>query len=591
MKNYFSSAIDLSVISKEIIKGSTEELEKEKKGGVFGFLKFKCEKLPPYYIENNTLYVEEDAESEVLKSPSLILEGFKIIQERGVELSSALFSLFKLSAETNREKFRKKETLQKFKEILTNLKRLSYTLELMHDTKVLGALIPDFERLRGHFQYDTYHKFTTDIHSILTVREIEKIEEKGTSRIPVKEKQQLSQILQDLENPSTLYIAALFHDIGKGKPGRHEIVGAGLTKKYMREMGFNEYEIEETSWLVKNHLLMSHLAFRRDISDPELLQHFKETCQTEEKLKKLFLLTYADIKAVGPGAWDNWKSALLWKLYNSTLALFVERKTAEELIEEKLNRRKEKVKNLLKGKIREESVEKFFQNADRDYLITYASDEIAKHLLMMRKIRKENKDYEFASESYPDIGFTKFTIVTKYRRGLFNKIAGIMSYLGINIKGANINRAIEDDCDCMVYTIHVSTVAGEALPEDKIEEFQEYLEKLYSGEFSVEDLPGDLIKPKTFRKNVPLPENKVKVDNQTSDRYTIIEVSTYDRLGVLYAITKVLLDMDTRLRRAIISTEGNRVIDSFYITDMDYQKITDENRLKEIKERILEVIK
>ena len=590
MKNYFNSAIDLSVISKEIIKGSLEELEKEKKENVFTFLKSKHEEIPPYYIENNTLYLKENYESEILKNPPLLLKGFKIIQEKGAELSSSLFSLFKLSAETNKEKFRKKTSLQKFKEILTNPIRLSYTLELMHDTKVLGALIPDFERLRGHFQYDTYHKFTTDIHSILTIREIEKLEEKGTNYISVKEKQQLSQILQDLENPSTLYIAALFHDIGKGKPGRHEIVGAGLTKKYMREMGFTEKEIEETAWLVKNHLLMSHLAFRRDISDPELLQNFKENCQTEEKLKKLFLLTYADIKAVGPGAWDNWKSSLLWKLYNSTLALFTERKTAEELIQEKLNRRKEKVKKLLNGKIREESIEKFFQNADKDYLITYASDEIAKHLLMMRKIRKENKNYELSSENYPDIGFTKITIVTKYRRGLFNKIAGIMSYLGINIKGANINRAIEDDCDCMVYTIHVSTIADEPLPEDKIEEIQEYLEKLYCEKISPENLSKNLIKPKTFRKNIPLPENKVKIDNVTSDRYTIIEVSTHDRLGILYAITKVLLDMNTRLKRAIISTEGNRVIDSFYVTDINYRKITDENTLKKIKQKILKTI-
>jgi len=268
-----------------------EELNKSsRKKGILTFLKPKAEKLPstPYYIENNTLYAEENYESEILKNPSLILQAFKIVQEKGTEISPALFSLFKLSVETNREKFRKKEVLKLFKEILTNPKRLSYTLELMHDTKVLGAVIPDFERLRGHFQFDTYHKFTTDIHSILTVREIEKMEEKGTNAVSVKEKQRLYQVYQDLENPSTLYIAALFHDIGKGKPGKHEIVGAGLTKKYMKEMGFKEEEIEEVAWLVKNHLLMSHIAFRRDTTDPKLIQNFKEACQTEEKLKKLF---------------------------------------------------------------------------------------------------------------------------------------------------------------------------------------------------------------------------------------------------------------------------------------------------------------
>jgi [protein-PII] uridylyltransferase len=592
MKSYFNAAIDLSVITKEVIKGALEELEKKKKQFSFHSV-FQSKNLieDTFYIVDNVLYVEEDKESELVKDPLLVLRGFKLVQERGLELSANVFSLFKLSAETNKGKFRKKEVLNEFKEILLNLKRLSYTLELMHNCKVLDVLIPDFERLRGHFQFDTYHKFTTDIHSIFTVRELEKIEEKGTNLTSVREKQDFFQILQDLENPHVLYIAALFHDIGKGKPGKHEIVGAGLTRKYLSEMGFSVEEIEEAAWLVKNHLLMSHLAFRRDISDPELIEQFKNECKTEDRLKKLFLLTYADIKAVGPGAWDNWKSSLLWKLYNVTLSIFVEGKRVEELISEKLQRRKEKVKKLLQGRIRPESVERFFENADRDYLITYPSDEIARHLILMREIRKEGKEYAVYHESYPDIGFTKLTIVTKYRRGLFNKIAGILSYLGINIKGANINRAIEDDCECMVYTIHVSTIAGEVVSCDKVKNFEEILEKLYLGKFDPEDLPQDLMKPKSFRRSVPLPVNKVKIDNKTSDRYTIVEVSTYDRLGVLYAITKVLLDMETRLRRAIIATEGNRVIDSFYITDMEYKKITEKNFLKELERRILQVIR
>lgn len=589
MKNYFNSAIDLSVITGEIIKSSLEELS-GKSSSLFSFLKRNnVRDFGQFYVERNTLFVKEESQGEVVKEPKLILKGFNLIQDMGLELSSTAFSLFKIAAETRRESFRKREVLKEFGSMLKNPKRLSYVLEVMHDTKVLGALLPDFERLRGHFQYDTYHKFTTDIHSILTLRELEKLEERGTTGTSVKEKQKLSQILQDLETPHTLYIAALFHDVGKGKRGRHEIVGSGIVRRYMASMGFHEAEIDEVAWLVRNHLLMSHLAFRREITDPRLIQQFKEECKTEERLKKLFLLTYADIKAVGPGAWDNWKSTLLWQLYTSTLALFTESKSAEELIEEKLIRRREKVKELLSGKVRPESVDRFFENADKDYLITYPSSKIAKHLLMMKRIRQEGKDYEISHESFIDIGFTELTIVTKYRRGLFNKIAGILSYLGVNIKGANINRAIEDDCDCMVYTVQVSTVAGEALPCDRVEEVERMVSDLYAGRFNVEEL-GNLLKPKTFRKNVPLPETKVKVDNRTSEKFTIIEVSTADRLGVLYTITKVLLDSGTRLRRAIIATEGNRVIDSFYITDMDYKKIEAEETLQKLKERLLQVL-
>jgi [protein-PII] uridylyltransferase len=209
---------------------------------------------------------------------------------------------------------------------------------------------------------------------------------------------------------------------------------------------------------------------------------------------------------------------------------------------------------------------------------------------MMKKIRREEKEYDFYHESFPNMGYTKLTIVTKCRRGLFNKIAGILSYLGINIKGANINRAIEDDCECMVYTIQVSTVAEEALPCDTVEKLKENLEKLYEEELNFDEIEV-VIRPKTFRRNVPIPETKVKVDNKTSEKYTIVEVSTYDRLGVLYTITKILLEERTRLRRALITTEGNRVIDSFYITDMEYRKITDEKKISSLKERIEGTIK
>ncbi len=588
MKNYFNAATDISVITKEIIKTSIEKLSTGKKSVVSILLTAHKEDFGEFFAERGLLFIKKDYEGKVLKDPKLVLKGFKIVQRKGVSLSPRAFSLFKLSAETQREKFR--EVLKEFKEILLNPKRLSFVLETMHEARVLGALIPDFERLRGHFQYDTYHKFTTDIHSILTVRELEKLEEKGTNETPVREKQELSQILQDLEKPHTLFVAALFHDVGKGKPGRHELVGAGIARKYLRSMGFTESDAEEVSWLVRNHLLMSHLAFRRDITDPKLIEEFKKTCENEERLKKLFLLTYADIKAVGPGAWNKWKSSLLWQLYSFTLNLFSENKSAQQLVAEKLKRRKEKVKQLLKGKVREESLEEFFKKADENYLITYPSSEIAKHVLMMKTIRKEGIDYKLSYENFPNIGFTKVTIVTKYRRGLFNKICGIFSSLGVNIKGANIDRAIRDDCDCMVYTIQVSTVADEPLSQDKLEEFERKVRELYAGKLDVEKLNVSM-RPKTFRTNVPLPETKVKIDNKSSEKYTIVEVSTLDRIGVLYAITKTLLQLNTRLRRALITTEGNRVIDSFYITDINYRKITDQEVLEELKERIEEAIK
>jgi len=580
MKNYFNAAIDISVITGQIIKRSLEKRQK----GIIEILKGQKFIDEHFFSFDGSLYIDERREKDVLESPELVLKGFKIVQEKGLNLSAGAFRIFKLSAETKSKDYRSEKALEAFREILLKQKRLSYTLELMHNCGVLDAVIPDFGRLRGHFQFDIYHKFTTDIHLILTVREIEKIAEMGTKGSSVAEKGSFYQVLHDIEKPHTLYIAALFHDIGKGKRGRHELTGARIAGKYLGELGFSDEDIDEVEWLVRNHLLMSHLAFRRDVGDPKLIEDFASECRTEERLKKLFLLTYADIKAVGPGAWDRWKSSLLWELFLSTLHRFTQGKPVEVLLTEKLERRKRKVLKLLSGKMSEEKVRGFLEEAERDYLSTYPSAEIEKHILLLERMKEQGKNHILSYESFPDIGFTEITIVTEYTRGLFHRIAGLLSYLGINIKGAKINRAVNN---YMVYTIQVSTIADEPVPESKLSKFRELLDELYEGKVDVESLLDGKLKPKSFRTKVPKPETKVKFDNETSERFTIVEVSTFDRIGVLYAITRELLLSNTRLRMAKIATEGNRVIDTFYITDINYRKIDDREKLELIRERIV----
>ncbi|WP_456437875.1 [protein-PII] uridylyltransferase [Desulfurobacterium sp.] len=585
MKSYFNSALDLSIITREIIRKSRESLKSSRKS-IFSVLKKEHELSPHFYEHEGSLYIYENRETEVLKNPALVVEAFKLVQKFGFSISPTAFSIFKLSAETEKKKFQKKEVLLKFKEILMNPVRLSYVLELMHDCKVLDTLIPDFERLRGHFQFDTYHKFTTDIHLIMTVRELEKIRDINI------ETRGLYQVLDDLEKPELLYIAALLHDIGKGKRGKHENVGAAIARRYLKKLDFPDEDIDEIAWLIKNHLFMSHLAFRRDISDPKLIESFVKECGTEERLKKLFLLTCADIKAVGPGGWDRWKAALLWELFSSAMDVFHAGKNVKELIEEKVKKKAEKVKELLKDDVDKVLLEKLFKSAEPDYLRTYSPEDVVKHLKMVKELIEEDKNIRVEPDFFPEMGYCELTVVDRYKRAFFYKIAGIFTYLNLNIKGAYINKAVTvDGIDFMVYTIRVSTVSEEVPEEDIIKKVKEYVKKVYRDEIVVEELLKNPFKNKGFRSNLPKPATKVKFDNKTSEKYTIVEVSTWDRLGLLYAITRELVNAGTKLRRAIISTEGNRVIDSFYITDMEHNKITDEGKLNEIRERILTVLK
>ena len=577
MKSYFSSATDIAVISKGII-GKSLDVIREKKGGIFSFFTSYKDIGELFYTHKGFLYAKQGKEKELLL-PENVMKGFKIVKQNGLELSGSLFSNFKLSASLNKKNYQHRRILSAFKSMLLDPKRLSYTLERMHECDILGALIPDFERLKGHFQFDVYHKFTTDVHSILTVREIEKVWEREVGENPAKETALLYNILHDIEKPHLLFIAALLHDIGKGKYGKHEVVGAAIARRYLKKLNFSNDEIDEISWLIRNHLLMSHLAFRRDISDTRLISKFRDTCETEDRLKKLFILTYADINAVGPGAWDRWKSSLMWRLYSFTLDLLRKGKPLVEIEAERFERKIAQVKGILKA----ETADEFLDKVNKNYILSYPTQDIAKHLSMIGEVKDEG--FSLYHEAFPDIGFTKFTIVTSHRRGLFNKVAAIISYIGLNIKGANVNRIADN---YVVYTVQVSTVSGESVSDDKADEFKKLLKSLYNGNSDV-DLVSNLTS-KSIRRNLPKPENKVKFDNSSSKNYTIIEISTFDRLGILYVITKSLLDNDLRLKEAIIATEGNRAIDSFYVTDMDYRKVTDEEKLEQIENNILKAI-
>ncbi len=585
MKNYFSSAIDISVITKQIINRAEESLSRKGKFHIFPQRSEVKRLSENFFSERGLLYVYPEKEKDVMKSPRAVLEAFKLVQETGLNLSASAFSLFKLSAEVSPEGFQTSEVLLKFKDILKSSKRLSYILELMHDCKVLDALIPDFARLRGHFQFDTYHKFTTDMHLILTVRELEKLREKGFDDIG--ESERFYRVFEDVSKPETLFIAGLLHDIGKGKSGRHENIGAILAERYMKKWGFSESEAQEVAWLVKNHLLMSHIAFRRDISDPKLIQEFAKVCQSPDRLRKLFLLTVADIKAVGPGAWDRWKSFLLWELFLSTVEVFESSKDIEEIFKKKLNSKKEKLKKHLCSK---ERAVKLVDQLDDYYIMTYTAEKIKNHLKMILNL-SENTPIILKKEDYPELGYSEITIVNFYKRALFYRFAGLLTYLNLDIRGAYINRALRlENSDVMVYTIRVSSVSGEPVSTEKFERFKELALKVYSEDLKVEKLLKKPFKPKTFRKTTPKPETKVKIDNLSSENFTVLEVSTYDRLGVLYAITKELMKLKTRIRRALIATEGERVIDTFYITDLEGRKITSPKRLQKIEQSIKGVL-
>ena len=536
MKRYFEHAFENTTAAQTIFKKCEKELK-----NIF-FFSSKRSLDDYYFVSDNQIYVKEEKIKDLFKNPEKVLDSFFYVIEKGYEFSGDLTELFITISKTVGHKFLEENIIKKFKEILLKQERISYVLELMHDCQILDLLIPDIGRLRGHVQYDTYHKFTTDMHLIYTVRELEKLQSEYIEDIPKTHFEILSSIFNSLDKNYILFIAALLHDIGKGLEGRHEIVGEEIAKKILENYKFYKEDIEEICFLIRHHLDMSKFAFRRDIEDENTIKEFANIVKTPVRLKRLLLLTYADLRATNPEAWNAWKSTLILKLFLKTLEYFGEKLDTSLSFE-----------NLFKKVISKISPPK-------ENLINYFF------------------------EDYPELGVTFCGLIIKSEIENFHKaLFGAASALGLDIKyvsSTNIN-------NYKVIAMYLSTDYGSYLEDSIKEKFISLFKDALKGK-SLEDKLLKLKLLKTFRKNIPLPETKCKWEIKKD--IIIFEVSTYDRLRLLYDLSKVFEEFGFKIIKTKIITEDIRAIDTFYIKPI--KKIENmENILKEIERKIKDIQK
>ncbi len=536
MKRYFEHAFENTTAAQTIFKKCEKELK-----NIF-FFSSKRSLDDYYFVSDNQIYVKEEKIRDLFKNPEKVLDSFFYVIEKGYEFSGDLTELFITISKTVGHKFLEENIIKKFKEILLKQERISYVLELMHDCQILDLLIPDIGRLRGHVQYDTYHKFTTDMHLIYTVRELEKLQSEYIEDIPKTHFEILSSIFNSLDKNYILFIAALLHDIGKGLEGRHEIVGEEIAKKILENYKFYNEDIEEICFLIRHHLDMSKFAFRRDIEDENTIKEFANIVKTPVRLKRLLLLTYADLRATNPEAWNAWKSTLILKLFLKTLEYFGEKLDTSLSFE-----------NLFKK--------------------------------VISKISPPKEDLiNYFFEDYPELGVTFCGLIIKSEIENFHKaLFGAASALGLDIKyvsSTNIN-------NYKVIAMYLSTDYGSYLEDSIKEKFISLFKDALKGK-SLEDKLLKLKLLKTFRKNIPLPETKCKWEIKGD--IIIFEVSTYDRLRLLYDLSKIFEEFDFKIIKTKIITEDIRAIDTFYIKPI--KKIENmENILKEIERKIKDIQK
>jgi [protein-PII] uridylyltransferase len=444
-------------------------------------------------------------------------------------------------------------------------------LKKMHDLGFLSKYIPEFSEIEGRVHYDLYHVHPVDIHSILTVGELEKL------RMGLYQKSYplLSSLVQEVEKPEILFLTALLHDIGKGVHGDHALIGAELAKAIGGRMGLSKDEKELIHFLVSHHLLMLEVAFRRDLHDEQAVLRFAHRVKTLSRLKMLYLLTFADIKAVGPETWTDWKNLLLMELFLKTSRFFEKHEDFGSSSNEI---------DLSKGLeefLSPSVVSEYSEHLPVLYLSRHPLKEIARHIEMARLLAEESLFAEWEIEE----GIrAKVTICTRDRYGLFSRIAGSMFVNRLNILEAQIHTWANG---VALDTFYVEDVTGEA--ERRLKQFKKDLEAVLSGAVHLKELIAqreekNLIRPKV----IPKVPSEVKIDNQDSDFYTIIEVTGEDRMGILYEITQALTDHGCNIHFARISTLGNRVVDVFYVQDTWGEKIEEKQKVDHLRKTLLD---
>jgi [protein-PII] uridylyltransferase len=482
------------------------------------------------------------------------------MEEAVIEALPFVDDFFRNSAKVNRT----------FLSILKNGKGVEMILKKMHELGFLSRYIPEFSTVEGKVHYDLYHVHPVDTHSILAVEELVRLNE----GLYQKDYSLLTSLIREIEKPEILFLTTLLHDIGKGMDGDHSLMGAGIVKRIAERMGLSVEDREFIGFLVNHHLLMVKTALRRDLHDEQVILRFANEVKTLNQLKTLYLLTFADIKAVGPEAWTSWKDTLLMELFLKT-SHFLERNAipgpflkGEAMIDK------------LRKSLPPEIVSEYAEHLPDRYLSCYSLEEIAHHIEMARSVEKELliADWKIEKEIQ-----AKVIICTKDRYGLFSKITGSMFLNRLNVLEAQIHTW---ENGIALDTFWVEDVTEDM--ERRLQQFKKDLKEILSGKVPLKDLLSKRNESNGIKdKIIPRVSGEVKINNEDSDFYTIVEVTGEDRLGILYEITQALTDHGCDIHFARISTLGNRIVDVFYVQDEWGEKIEEKQKTDRLRQILL----
>ena len=516
--------------------------------------------------------------------PVNLLKAFEIAQRHGVRLSRMARRLVRENLHLVDDELRRSpEAAASFLRILEGEALVSSTLMSMNEVGLLAVYLPEWDHIVCRWQHVLYHTYTVDVHSIFLVGELARLSSgKYAESLP-----ELTELMQQVEDRAVLYLGCLFHDMGKGMGGDHSAQGAELARGIVERLGLDRERGERVMFLARYHLLMSHLAQRRDLSDPQLILEFAKLCGDTANLRSLYLLTFADIRASSRDAWTPWKGQLLRELYQRTGELLEsgrrDASTVMELIDARVAKRKRRARQALdRLGVAAAEIESYLDDMPRRYFVSHTWRQIARHACVVLRYARDRVMCSAFRQLGGDI--TEFILCTDDVPGLYSKAAGTLTACGLNILGSDVyttrtRLALE------VY--HLTTPSGGRQEiAMALQGLQETLQGVLSGEVVIEELLARR-RPPVGKARPPAAEPpRVSVSNRESELYTIVDVSADDRIGLLYDLTRTIDGLDLEIYISKAATVHDQVTDTFYLKDREGNKLRDPALLEQLQREL-----
>lgn len=534
------------------------------------------------YISRGELGIAN--EELIRKDPAGLMKIFEYARKHGVTLSLQAKELVRRNLHLVNDRFRRnKEVNESFCNILRSSKGVAETLKMMHYLQFLIRFIPEFERVYCKVQHDLYHIYTVDTHLIFAVGELVKLRNGEYG----KELPLLTRLAGEVDKWELLLLAALLHDIGKGEGEGHSEKGAAMIPTIARRMGFSKEDCERLEFLVLHHLLFAHVAQRRDLHDEKMIIQIARLMGKSENVKMLYLLTFADIKAVGPEVWTDWKALLLQELYEKVFNVLERGDFKLEAHSERVKKVRKKVQEILESEFSASQVRDELKAMSVRHLLSNQPGVLAEHVRMLLSLGGSTFVSKLVHE--PEKGYSSYSICTLDVHGLFSMITGVMAANGINILGAQIHTSTNGKA---LDILQVNSPQGFVVTDQaRWEKLHADMKAVLQGKTRVRTLVEKRQRPSLFaEKSRPRFPTVIEIDNEVSEDYTVIDIYTHDKVGLLYRITSTLTGLGLYIGVSKISTKIDQVADVFYVRDIFGQKITDEKKLDKTRKKLLKAI-